>query len=206
MEQLQQYILWIYKLCECGLLLKISYCTFCTTLKIFVLNVYFWRRERQSTRGGGAEREGDSESQAGSRFWAVSTEPDAGLQPTNREIMTRATEPSRHPNTILFVQYKIPVVSFLMFTYFWDRERQSMSRGGAERERGRHRNWSRLQAPSCQHRAWCRASTHRPWDHDPNRSQTLNRLSHPGAPVFTLLVSTWDDQMPAWWDEMRCRT
>ena len=37
---------------------------------------------------GGAEREGDTESEAGSRLQAVSTEPDAGLEPTNREIMT----------------------------------------------------------------------------------------------------------------------
>ena len=42
-------------------------------------------RERQSTSGGGAEREGDTESEAGSRFRAVSTEPDAGLEPTNHE-------------------------------------------------------------------------------------------------------------------------
>ena len=41
-------------------------------------------------RGGGAEREGDTESEAGSRLPAVSTEPDAGLEPTNREIMTSA--------------------------------------------------------------------------------------------------------------------
>ena len=37
---------------------------------------------------GGAEREGDTESEAGSRLQAASTEPDAGLEPTNREIMT----------------------------------------------------------------------------------------------------------------------
>ena len=37
---------------------------------------------------GGAEREGDTESEAGSRFQAVSTEPDTGLEPTDREIMT----------------------------------------------------------------------------------------------------------------------
>ena len=41
-------------------------------------------RERQSTSRGGAEREGDTESEAGSRLWTFSTEPDAGLEPTNR--------------------------------------------------------------------------------------------------------------------------
>ena len=30
----------------------------------------------------------DTESKAGSRFRAVSPEPDAGLEPTDREIMT----------------------------------------------------------------------------------------------------------------------
>ena len=38
--------------------------------------------------GGGAEREGDRESKADSRLRAVSTEPDAGLELTDREIVT----------------------------------------------------------------------------------------------------------------------
>ena len=40
--------------------------------------------------GGGAEREGDAESEAGSRLRTVSTEPNAGLELTDRKIMTRA--------------------------------------------------------------------------------------------------------------------
>ena len=39
---------------------------------------------------GGAERGEDTEYEAGSRLWAVSTEPDAGLELTDREIMTWA--------------------------------------------------------------------------------------------------------------------
>ena len=38
--------------------------------------------------GGGSEREEDTESETGSRLRAVSPEPDAGLEPTDREIMT----------------------------------------------------------------------------------------------------------------------
>ena len=38
--------------------------------------------------GGGAEREGDTESEAGSRLPAVSTEPDTGLELSSCEIMT----------------------------------------------------------------------------------------------------------------------
>ena len=37
--------------------------------------------------GAGSER-GDTESEAGSRLRAVSTEPDAGLEPKNCEIVT----------------------------------------------------------------------------------------------------------------------
>ena len=45
-------------------------------------------RERQKVSRVGAEREGHTESEAGSRFRAVSREPNAGLKLTNREIMT----------------------------------------------------------------------------------------------------------------------
>ena len=37
---------------------------------------------------GGAEREGDTECEPGSRLHAISTEPDAGLELPDREIMT----------------------------------------------------------------------------------------------------------------------
>ena len=40
--------------------------------------------------GGGAEREGDTELKAGSRLWAISPEPAAGLELTDREIVTWA--------------------------------------------------------------------------------------------------------------------
>ena len=45
-------------------------------------------RERQSTSRGGEDREGGTESEAGSRLPAVSTEPDVGLELVNPEIMT----------------------------------------------------------------------------------------------------------------------
>ena len=38
--------------------------------------------------GGGAERERDTESDAGSRLQAVSPEPDVGLELMNHEIVT----------------------------------------------------------------------------------------------------------------------
>ena len=56
----------------------------------YFLHLFLRDRVRQSESGGGAEPEGDTESEAGSRLWAVSTEPDSGLKPTDREIMTWA--------------------------------------------------------------------------------------------------------------------
>ena len=57
-------------------------------LNLFNVYLYLRDRQRQSVSRGGAEKEGDTESEAGSRLRAVSTEPEAGLEPTNREIMT----------------------------------------------------------------------------------------------------------------------
>ena len=51
-------------------------------------------RERERARArmnrGGAEREGDTELEAGSRLRAISPEPDAGLELTDSEIVTLA--------------------------------------------------------------------------------------------------------------------
>ena len=52
--------------------------------------MFIFERERkgQSTNGAAAEREEDTESEAGSRLRAVSVEPDAGLELTNLDIVT----------------------------------------------------------------------------------------------------------------------
>ena len=47
-------------------------------------------KERQSMSGGEEEKEGDTESEAGSRLCIVNTEPDVGLNLMNFEIMTWA--------------------------------------------------------------------------------------------------------------------
>ena len=66
---------------------------FLSFFKFFSVCLFLREREREGERqsevgeGGRAEREGDTESEAGSRLRAVSTEPDVGLEPMNREIM-----------------------------------------------------------------------------------------------------------------------
>ena len=58
------------------------------------------------------------------------------------------------------------------------RESERAQVGEGQRERGRHRIGSRLQALRCQHRAQRGAWTHKQWDHD----LMLNQLSHAGTP------------------------
>ena len=60
-------------------------------MEFHFFNVYSFSRrretERQSVRGGGAERD-PHRIQTGSRLEPSATEPDAGLKLTNGEIMT----------------------------------------------------------------------------------------------------------------------
>ena len=69
-----------------------------------------------------------------------------------------------------------------MFISERERDRQTEHEQGKGRERGRHRIRSKVQALSCQHRAWYGAWTHKTWDRDLSRSWMLNSLSHPSAP------------------------
>ena len=56
-------------------------------LKLFFLVfIYFWETEHK----WGRDRERGTEPEAGSRLWAVSTEPDRVLEPVNHEIVTWA--------------------------------------------------------------------------------------------------------------------
>ena len=52
--------------------------------------IYFWDNTRDRVQAVEGQTEGDKESEAGSRLWAVSPEPNAGLEPTSCEIMTWA--------------------------------------------------------------------------------------------------------------------
>ena len=49
--------------------------------------MFIFERQRESRRRG-REREGDTESKASSTLRAVGTDPDAGLELTNREIVS----------------------------------------------------------------------------------------------------------------------
>ena len=117
--------------------------------------------ERQSMSMGGAETGEDTESEAGSRLWAVSTESDAGIELTNCEIMTWA-EVGRLADWATQAPQSTKSLYILMFTHFL-KDRARAGEGQRERET---QNQSKLQALHWQHRAWCRARTHELWDHD----------------------------------------
>ena len=53
----------------------------------FLTFIHFWETERDRAQAGEEQREGDTDSKAGSRLWAVRTEPDAGLELMSCEIM-----------------------------------------------------------------------------------------------------------------------
>ena len=78
-------------------------------LKLF-FNIYSFLSERDRACVGGEDREGDKESKAGSRLWAVSTEPNTELELTDHKIMTWVevkclpTEPPRCPNLVFKMQ------------------------------------------------------------------------------------------------------
>ena len=56
---------------------------------VCLFNVYLFLGQRETEHEwGGAEREGDTESETGSRLRAISPEPDAGLELAEREIVT----------------------------------------------------------------------------------------------------------------------
>ena len=68
-----------------------------------------------------------------------------------------------------------------------------MSREGAERER---ETQNPKQAPGSELSAQSTTGvwTHKPWDHDLSRSLTLNRLSHPGTPIFLTFIYFWETE------------
>ena len=69
--------------------------------------------------GRGAERKGDTELEAGSGLWAVSTEPDAGLELTDREIITwaevgRSTDWATQAPLNFKIYYKVVVIKSMV--------------------------------------------------------------------------------------------
>ena len=103
-----------------------------------------WDRETESEQGRGRER---GRLRNRSRLQALSCQHRARHRaqthrPRDHDLSrSRTLNRLSHPGA--------PGKFFLMFIYFWERQRQSASGGGAERERGRQRIWSRLQAQSC---------------------------------------------------------
>ena len=52
--------------------------------------IYYFEREKEHEQRRGREREGDTDYEAGSSLWAVSIEPNTGLELMDHKIMTWA--------------------------------------------------------------------------------------------------------------------
>ena len=139
---------------------------------------------------GGAERkrERQTESEAGSRLWAVSTDPDVGLKPTDCEIMTWAEVGCSTDWATQAPHF------FSIFIFERERERereremQNVSRGGAKRGR---QNQKQAPGPELSAQSLMWGSNSRVWDHDMSQNQTLKQLSHPGASINWNSWGTW---------------
>ena len=85
------------------------------------------------------------------KLWRVSFSSSLYIHQNLLKFSLLSKQINSFPSTYFWIWQQHP------FYYLFIFERQSTGRG---REKGRHRIRSRLQAPSCQHRAWCRARTH----------------------------------------------
>ena len=116
-----------------GSSLMIYVCMYIYIYIFLIFNVYLLLRdrERQSMSMGGVDRGGDTELEAGSKLWAVSTEPDARLNPTNCEIMPWA-EVGRLTNWA--TQVPLYVYIFNVYLFLRDRDRMWVGEGQRDRE------------------------------------------------------------------------
>ena len=100
--------------------------------------IYF-ERERESAQMGEGQREKERQ-RIPSRFCAVSTEPDVGLEPTNHEITTWIETKSwtlnqlSHPGTPRHIFFKLFQKCEWYYKYLWKYRVK-------ERERERERKW-----------------------------------------------------------------
>ena len=90
------------------------------------------------------------------------------------------------PSQSLWGTFFLVFLSFLkIFSMFiLGRERETEHEQGRGRERRSPRIWSRLQAPSCQPKAWHRAWTQEPWDHDLSWSQSATNWATQVPPTY----------------------
>ena len=155
-----------------------KYGTIVSIKKIF-FNVYLFLRQRETKHEWGRVRE-RGKHRIWSRLQALSCQHRARCRarthgPWDNDLSrSRTLNRLSHPGS--------PVKTFLSL-------RSEERRVGKEcvRAKGRHIIWSRLQALSCQHRAQRGAPTLVPQGHDQSQSPMFNRLSHPGAPIVSIL-------------------
>ena len=134
-------------------------------------------------RGRGKERERErGRERIPSRFHTISTEPYVGLDLTNCENTTWAEIKSQTLNQLSHPGAPWLPFFFLMFVYlFWD----------GCRERGREGIPRRLCAVSTESDTGLSLMNAEIMTQAKIKSQTLNSLSHPGAPVGSFFICSF---------------
>ena len=93
-------------------------------------------------------------------------------------------------------------LNFLIFIYFWERDRAQVEEGHRERETQNPKKY-----PGSEHRAQHGAQTHELWRSWPEPESNA-QLSHPGAPsqVFFLNLLRWsyDFHPSSYWCDVSC--
>ena len=104
---------------------------------IFLMFLFIFETERDRAWAGEGQREGDTESETGSRLWAVSTEPDTGLELTDCEIMTWAEVgpltdwATQAPQKTSFNTHKNIIVGYIyMFNFIRQRMQELKGKRG----------------------------------------------------------------------------
>ena len=125
---------------------------------------------------GGAEREGDRIHEAGPRLWAVSTEPDSGLEPMNHKIMTWA-----RVGGLTDWATQVPLSTFYLFfkVYLFILKKRERKQGMEQRERRENSTESDvgLDLTNSGIMTWTEI-----------KSQTLTWLSHSGTPQIIYIL------------------
>ena len=84
----QGHFFFLKAFCDAIKVIDIVFVTFSYPIYFFNVYLFLREREREHKQGRNTEKEGDTESEACFRLWAVSAEPDVGLEPMSCEFMT----------------------------------------------------------------------------------------------------------------------
>lgn len=85
----------------------------------FLIFLYLYSWERDRVGAGEEHRKGDTDSKANSKLWAVSTAPDAGLEPSICKTMTWAEFGCLHCLKYSFIHSSLVLYNTVLKIFMW---------------------------------------------------------------------------------------